>query len=92
MALVYDLERDVRFRQGRQRGMLEGERKGLLEGERKGLLEGIELGLELKFGSEGVALMSMVRVIDSIDKLEDFKNHIRKAASSDELKEFLMKE
>ncbi|KWT86079.1 hypothetical protein [Candidatus Magnetominusculus xianensis] len=89
MALVYDLERDVRFRQGRQRGMLEGEKKGLLEGERKGLLEGIELGLELKFGSAGVSLMSMVRVIDTIDKLDDFKNHIRKAASVDELKEFL---
>ncbi|WP_420264420.1 hypothetical protein [Candidatus Magnetominusculus dajiuhuensis] len=25
MALVYDLEKDVRFRQGRERGMVEGE-------------------------------------------------------------------
>ncbi|MBF0403028.1 hypothetical protein [Candidatus Magnetominusculus xianensis] len=35
MAIMYDMERDVRFKQG------------LAEGQRKGLLGGIELGLEL---------------------------------------------
>ncbi|MEO5359727.1 MAG: hypothetical protein H7843_04695 [Nitrospirota bacterium] len=101
MALVYDLERDIRFRQGRERGILEGEQRGLLKGEqrgqrsgliegkREGLLEGIELGLELKYGSAGVALMDMVRVLPTVDKLDEFKNLIRKAASVDDLKEFL---
>ncbi|MBF0555185.1 MAG: hypothetical protein HQK96_11630 [Nitrospirae bacterium] len=95
MALVYDLERDIRFRQGREQGLLEGEQRGqrkwLLEGKREGLLEGIELGLELKYGSAGVALMDTVRVLPTVDKLDDFKNLIRKAASVDELKEFLTK-
>ncbi|MBF0458773.1 MAG: hypothetical protein HQK99_12865 [Nitrospirae bacterium] len=107
MALVYDLERDVRFKQGRERGMLEGTKRGVekgklegllegklegkVEGKREGLLEGIELGLELKYGSAGVALMNMVRVVDSVDKLEEFKNLIRKAGSVDELKDFLGK-
>ncbi|MBF0617656.1 MAG: hypothetical protein HQK88_12680, partial [Nitrospirae bacterium] len=50
MALVYNLERDVRFKQGRERG--------LFEGERKGLLEGIEGMLELKFGYAGLELMN----------------------------------
>ncbi|MEO5358653.1 MAG: hypothetical protein H7844_15340 [Nitrospirae bacterium YQR-1] len=103
MALVYNLERDVRFKQGRQRGLFEGQRKGLLEGElkgkrdgllegkRDGLLEAIELGLELKFGYAGLELMNMVKVINTIDKLEEFKNLIKKAGLMDELKEFLEK-
>ncbi|MBF0553092.1 MAG: hypothetical protein HQK96_00885 [Nitrospirae bacterium] len=90
MALVYDLERDIRFRQGREQGLLEGEQRGqrkwLLEGKREGLLEGIELGLELKYGSAGVALMGQVRAVDSLAKLEEFKNLIKKAGSLDELK------
>ncbi|MBF0319104.1 MAG: hypothetical protein HQL01_04785 [Nitrospirae bacterium] len=93
MALVYDLERDVRFRQGMERGIEKGiERgleKGLIEGKLEGLLEGIEGMLELKFGSAGVALMDMVRVIDSVDKLEGLKDLIKKADSLDKLKEFL---
>jgi predicted transposase YdaD len=88
MALVYDLERDVRFRQGRERGVSEGKQEGFIEGERKGLLEGIELGLELKYGSEGLELMNMVRAISTVDKLEEFKNLIKKAGSGDDLKGF----
>ncbi|MEO5355793.1 MAG: hypothetical protein H7844_00660 [Nitrospirae bacterium YQR-1] len=89
MALVYNLERDVRFKQGRQRGLFEGERKGLLEGKREGLLEGIEGMLELKYGYAGLELINSVKAISTIEKLEDFKNFIKKAGSVDELKEFL---
>ena len=67
----------------------EGRVEGLLEGERKGLLEGIELGLELKYGSAGLELMNMVRAISTVDKLEEFKNLIKKAGSGDELRGFL---
>ncbi|MEO5360407.1 MAG: hypothetical protein H7843_08145 [Nitrospirota bacterium] len=100
MAIMYDMERDVRFKQGlaegqrkgllegRLEGRVEGKREGLLEGQRKGLLEGIELGLELKYGSFGLELMDMVRTVDSIDKLEYHKNLIKKADSLDELKGF----
>ncbi|KWT85396.1 hypothetical protein ASN18_1752 [Candidatus Magnetominusculus xianensis] len=103
MAIVYDMERDIRFRQGlvegerkgllegERKGLLEGERRGLLEGERRGLLEGIELGLELKYGSAGVELMDVVCIIPTVDKLEEFKNLIRRADSLDELKLFLGK-
>ncbi|MBF0458901.1 MAG: hypothetical protein HQK99_13520 [Nitrospirae bacterium] len=77
--------------EGQQRGLLEGQQRGLLEGKRQGLLEGIELGLEIKYGSAGLELMGMVRTVDSVDKLEGFKNLIRKAASLDELKGFFAK-
>ncbi|MBF0456559.1 MAG: hypothetical protein HQK99_01525 [Nitrospirae bacterium] len=87
MALVYDLERDIRFRQGREMGMLvgkqEGKQDGKLEGLLEGLLEGIEGMLELKYGSSGLELTDKVRAVDSIDKLEEFKSLIKKAGSLD---------
>ncbi|MEO5359504.1 MAG: hypothetical protein H7843_03540 [Nitrospirota bacterium] len=76
MAIMYDMERDVRFKQG------------LAEGQRKGLLEAIELGLELKYGAFGLELMNMASAVDSIDKLEALKNLIKKASSLDELRGF----
>ncbi|MBF0486693.1 MAG: hypothetical protein HQK98_00895 [Nitrospirae bacterium] len=58
------------------------------EGKEAGLLEGIELGLELKYGSAGLELMNMVRAIPTVNKLEEFKNLIKKAGSVDELRGF----
>lgn len=55
------------------------------------MFEGIEGMLELKFGINGLGLMNIVRAINTLDKLEEFKNFIKKAASVDELKEFLGK-
>jgi len=75
--------------EGKQEGLFEGKREGLFEGKREGLLEGIEGMLELKYGLTGLELMNMVRVLNTIDKLEDFKNFIKRAGSVDELKEFL---
>ncbi|MBF0617866.1 MAG: hypothetical protein HQK88_13755, partial [Nitrospirae bacterium] len=43
----------------------------------------------LKYSFAGLELMNIVRAINTIDKLEDFKNLIKKADSIDELKEFL---
>ncbi|MBF0404860.1 MAG: hypothetical protein HQL00_12965, partial [Nitrospirae bacterium] len=80
MALVYDLERDIRFKQGRE--------QGIILGKLEGLLEGIEGMLELKYGSDGLELMGIVRAVDNIDKLEEMKNFIKKAGSLDELKVF----
>ncbi|MBF0536141.1 MAG: Rpn family recombination-promoting nuclease/putative transposase [Nitrospirae bacterium] len=95
MALVYDIERDVRYKQGMEKGMEKGIEKGiekgLFEGKREGLLEGIELGLELRFGLAGLELMNIVRAINTVDKLEDFKNLIKKTGSMNELKDFLGK-
>ncbi|KWT82791.1 hypothetical protein [Candidatus Magnetominusculus xianensis] len=89
MAIMYDMERDIRFKQGLAKGQRKGLLEGQREGKREGLLEGIELGLELKYGSSGLELMDMARVVDSIDKLEAFKNLIKKAGSLDELRGFL---
>ncbi|MBF0466330.1 MAG: hypothetical protein HQK94_14755 [Nitrospirae bacterium] len=95
MPVTIDITKDELYLDGVEKGLLEGEQKGLLEGElrgkRDGLLEGIEGMLELKFGLAGIELMNMVRVLNTIDKLEEFKNFIKKAGSVDEMKLFLGK-
>ncbi|MBF0565811.1 MAG: hypothetical protein HQK89_11255 [Nitrospirae bacterium] len=62
---------------------------GMLEGEKRGLLEGIEVALDIKYGSEGLFLMDAVRKIGTIEKLEAFKEVVRKAASVNDLMRFL---
>jgi hypothetical protein len=97
MPVTIDITKDVLYMDGKEEGLLEGKREGLFEGKREGLfegkreglLEGIELGLELKYGLAGLELMNIVRVINTVDKLEEFKNLIKKADSVVELKEFL---
>ncbi|MEO5356220.1 MAG: hypothetical protein H7844_02855 [Nitrospirae bacterium YQR-1] len=95
MPVTIDITKDELYLDGVEVGLLEGKRDGLLEGERKGkrdgLLEGIEGMLELKFGYAGLELMNTVKAINTIDKLEDFKNLIKKAGSVDELQVFLEK-
>ncbi|MEO5357893.1 MAG: hypothetical protein H7844_11430 [Nitrospirae bacterium YQR-1] len=99
MPVTIDITKDELYLDGVEKGLFEGElrgkRDGLLEGElrgkREGLLEGIEGMLELKFGYSGLELMNMVKAINTIDKLEAFKNLIKKAGSVDELKVFLVK-
>ncbi|MBF0320911.1 MAG: hypothetical protein HQL01_14015 [Nitrospirae bacterium] len=89
MAIVYDMERDARFRQGRERGMLEGMEKGIERGMEKGMLEGlekgllcaIELALDIKFGAEGLVLMDKINKITDVDRLKQIKEHLRKAGT-----------
>jgi hypothetical protein len=50
------------------------------------LLEGIELGLELKFGAEGLNLMPEIKNLTDIDVLRAILQAIRKAASPEELR------
>ncbi|MBF0466226.1 MAG: hypothetical protein HQK88_04725 [Nitrospirae bacterium] len=99
MPVTIDITKDELYLDGKEVGLLEGERKGLLEGKREGLfegkreglLEGIDGMLELKYGLNGLELMNMVRAINTIDKLEEFKNLIKNAGSVSELKDFLAK-
>ncbi len=61
---------------------MEGERIGLI----KGLIKRIEGMLEIKYGSDGLALMDNIRDIEDIKKLEDFKGRIKGSASVEELR------
>ncbi len=56
------------------------ERRAKKDGIREGLLEGIELGLELRFGKEGLDLMPRVRAVASVEGLRELKMAVRDSA------------
>ncbi|KJR41525.1 hypothetical protein MCHI_002575 [Candidatus Magnetoovum chiemensis] len=85
MALVFDIEKDVRYRQGKEKGLEEGIEKGI----EKGLIEGIELALMIKFGNENLDIMGKIRTITDINKLEQIKGFILKAKTIAELESML---
>lgn len=85
MALVWDIEKDVRFRQGLEKGLEEGREKGREEGLQKGLLEGIELAVTIKFGTEGLVVMDRIRNITDINKLVEIKDIILKSEGIHEI-------
>ncbi|MBF0344889.1 MAG: hypothetical protein HQL06_11740 [Nitrospirae bacterium] len=67
---------------------IKGKREGKLEGKLEGMLEGM---LDLKYGSEGLELMKMVKNIDKTDILEEFKELIKRSTSVIELQAYLNK-
>jgi len=56
-----------------------GRQEGRLEDEVSGLPEGIELALELKFGTDGVALMPLVREVQKPEWLRNIRQTLRTA-------------
>ncbi|MBF0566903.1 MAG: hypothetical protein HQK89_16885 [Nitrospirae bacterium] len=85
MPITIDLEENEMYKDALQ----EGQRRG----ERKGLMEGVELGLEIKYGTKGLEVMTLVRNIFGNDatteRLDEFKKSIKSTDSADELKAFL---
>ena len=72
--------------EGRRKGIEEGRRKGIEEGRRKGKIEAIEIGLEMRFGEEGLKLMREIKEIKELDKLERLKNKLKSAKTLQEFK------
>ncbi|WP_299410975.1 hypothetical protein [Acaryochloris sp. IP29b_bin.148] len=56
------------------------------EGLREGLLEGIKLGLELKFGNEGLELLAEIFQIQDIEIIREIQSGIKKVSSPKELR------
>ncbi|NCJ06207.1 hypothetical protein GS597_06675 [Synechococcales cyanobacterium C] len=63
------------------------EERGRQEGLRTATLEAIELGLELKFGHEGLALMSAISQIEDLETLRAIRGAIRTASAIAELQQ-----
>jgi len=65
---------------------LRNERSELAAARREGIQEAIELGLSLKFGEEGSAMMPLIMHIQDCDRLRDIKNAIMTAKDISEIK------
>ena len=64
-----------------------GIQKGRVEGMREGLLKAIELGLRLKFGSEGLSLLPEISLIANLEELNAIIAGIETVNTVDELQE-----
>ena len=65
-------------------GRQEGRQEGQQEGRQEGLLKGIELGLKLKFGAEGLAVLSEVAEIKDAGLLEAILSGLETANTLEE--------
>ena len=78
---------------GRIEGMMEGWKDGEWKGERKGRIKGlkeaIEIGLELKYGVEGLRLLERIRKIAVIEKLEAIKEAVKISKNMEEIEKLL---
>ncbi len=63
-----------------------GERIGEQRGERKGLFAGITLGLELKWGAEGLRLLPEIGPIEDVVLLRAIHEGLKRAGAPDELR------
>jgi hypothetical protein len=63
------------------------ERIGIQKGIRQGLLKGIELGLRLKFGTEGLELLPEISELKDVHLLEAVLSGLETASTLDELRQ-----
>ncbi|MEA5605788.1 Rpn family recombination-promoting nuclease/putative transposase [Nostoc sp. UHCC 0252] len=73
------------FREGEQRG----EERGRQEGRQEEILSGLELALEIKFGDEGLQLMSEISQIADLEKLKAIQQGIKNVNTLDELRQII---
>ncbi len=76
-------------RLAREEGRAEGQAEGLREGLREGLLEAIELGLKLRFGTEGLQCLPAIQQLVDIAILRRIKQAIETAANPDDIRRLL---
>lgn len=62
------------------------ERNAEQRGLRQGTLQGIEVGLELKFGQDGLRLLPEISKISDLEILEAIQIGLRQASTIDELR------
>jgi len=82
----YERGKQMPYVTGIERRALE---RGRQEGRLEGVLEGIEWTLNQKFGAEGVALLSIIKSWNDLERLRAFRNTLITANRIDELRQFL---
>lgn len=72
---------------GKAQGIVIGKQEGEQNGMRQGMLAAIELGLELKFGMAGLALLPAMRQVQNVEVLRALYEGIKTAQRLAELRE-----
>lgn len=67
----------------------QGKVEGRVEGKLEGLKEAIALGLELKYGTEGLNLYEKIATIVSLEKLELIKKALKTSKKLKEIERLL---
>ena len=86
---AYEIIKRDGLEEGRKEGLKEGLEEGRKEGLKKGLYQTIEMGLEIKFATKGLALMEKVKKIESLDRLEIIKEAIKITDNLDEIEKLI---
>jgi len=73
--------------QGLQQGLQQGKARGEARGERKGLLEGITLGLELRWGADGLRLLPEIGPIQDVYLLRAIHEGLKRVSTPEELRQ-----
>lgn len=71
---------------GIERGLEQGLKQGREEGLRQGLLAAIELGLELKFGDDGLTLLPDIQQLTDLATIQAVYDQLKLAASPNDLR------
>ncbi len=82
----------IGIEKGIQQGIQQGIRQGIQQGIRQGLLKAIKLGLELKFGTEGLRIYPKIKKIEDADILEAIGESIRLAKDVADIERIYSKE
>jgi predicted transposase YdaD len=72
-----------------QQILKEGEQRGRQEGRQEEILSGLELALEIKFGTEGLQLMSEISQIADLDRLKAIQQSIKSMNNLNELRQII---
>ena len=72
-----------------QQILREGEARGRQEGQREEMLSGIELGLEIKFGTEGLQLMPEISQISDLNRLKAIQRGILTSNTLEEFRQLI---
>ena len=71
---------------GMEKGLQQGLQQGRQEGRQEGLLKAVELGLKLKFGAAGLALLPEIAALTDLAALEKIVAALEQAATPEELR------
>jgi hypothetical protein len=86
MPYVTSVER-IGIKKGMEQGLQQGEQRGEQRGLRQGLFDGITLGLELRWGADGLRLLPEIGRIEDVYLLRAIHEGLKRVSTPEELRQ-----